>query len=158
MSLPYSKKIMAFVFLIIISLSASVNYFIKLESYRNLASDAISISSILVAVLGVYFGILSTLEEKSSFFKKAKKYGQNNNIMVGLIKYIGLNVYINLGFIFITIIYDVVPHVNNRIIRILANTIWLSLFLIILLGTITTVNFIMKIYLFKDENNQRLES
>ena len=64
MSLPYSKKIMAFVFLIIISLSASVNYFIKLESYRNLTSDAISISSILVAVLGVYFGILSTLEEK----------------------------------------------------------------------------------------------
>ena len=157
MSLPYSKKIMAFAFLIIIILSAFVNYFIKLESYRNLTSDAISISSILVGVLGIYFGILSTLEEKSSFFKKAKRYGQNFNIMAGLVRYIGLNIYINLFFIFITIAYDVAPRVGNQIIRILANTVWLSLFLITLLGTVTIINFIMKIYLFKDENNQRQE-
>lgn len=154
MSLPYSKKIMAFAFSVIIVLSACINYFVKLESYRNLTSDAITISSILLAILGIYFGVLSTLEEQSSFFKKAKKYGQNKNIMKGLIKYIGLNVYINIFFIFITIIYDVAPHINNKIIKILANTIWLSLFIVILLGTITVVNFIMKIYLFEDNKTK----
>lgn len=154
MSLPYSKKIMAFTFFVIIMFSACINYFIKLESYRNLTSDAITISSILLAILGIYFGILSTLEEQSSFFKKAKKYGQNKNIMKGLIKYIGLNVYINIFFVFITVIYDVAPHINNRIIKIFANTIWLSLFIVILLGTITVVNFIMKIYLFEDNQTK----
>ena len=74
--------------------------------------------------------------------------------MKGLIKYIGLNVYINIFFIFITIIYDVAPHINNKIIKILANTIWLSLFIVILLGTITVVNFIMKIYLFEDNKTK----
>ena len=154
MSLPYSKKIMAFTFFVIIMFSACINYFIKLESYRNLTSDAITISSILLAILGIYFGILSTLEEQSSFFKKAKKYGQNKNIMKGLIKYIDLNVYINIFFVFITVIYDVAPHINNRIIKIFANTIWLSLFIVILLGTITVVNFIMKIYLFEDNQTK----
>lgn len=157
MSLPYSKKIMAFAFFIIIIFSACINYFVKLESYRNLTSDAITISSILLAILGIYFGVLSTLEEQSSFFKKAKEYGQNKNIMKGLIKYIGLNVYVNIFFVFITVIYDVAPHINNRIIKILANTIWLSLFIVILLGTITVVNFIMKIYLFED-NKTKIET
>ena len=158
MSLPYSKKIMAFAFFVIIIFSACINYFVKLESYRNLTSDAITISSILLAILGIYFGALSTLKEQSIFFKKAKEYGQNKNIMKGLIKYIGLNVYINIFFIFITIIYDVAPHANNNIIKIIANTIWLFLFIVILLGTITVVNFIMKIYLFEDNNKTRIET
>lgn len=154
MSLPYSKRIMTFAFLVIIVLSACINYFFKLESYRNLASDAITISSILLAILGIYFGVLSTLEEQSSFFKKAKEYGRDKDIMKGLIKYIGLNVYINIFFIFITIIYDVAPHINNKVIKILANTIWLSLFIVILLGTITVVHFIMQIYLFEDNKTK----
>lgn len=157
MSLPYSKRIMAFAFSIIIVFSACINYFVKLESYRNLTSVAITISSILLAILGIYFGVLSTLEEQSSFFKKAKEYDRDKDIMKGLIKYIGLNVYINIFFIFITIIYDVAPHINNRVIKILANTIWLSLFIVILLGTITVVNFIMQIYLFED-NKTKIET
>lgn len=158
MSLPYSKKIMAFAFLVIIIFSVCINYFVKLGSYRNLTSDAITISSILLAILGIYFGVLSTLEEQSIFFKKAKEYGQNKNIMKGLIKYIGLNVYINIFFIFITIIYDVAPHVNNSIIKLIANTIWLFLFMVMLLGTITVVNFIMRIYLFEDNNKTKIET
>lgn len=148
---------MAFAFSIIIVFSACINYFVKLESYRNLTSVAITISSILLAILGIYFGVLSTLEEQSSFFKKAKEYDRDKDIMKGLIKYIGLNVYINIFFIFITIIYDVAPHINNRVIKILANTIWLSLFIVILLGTITVVNFIMQIYLFED-NKTKIET
>lgn len=157
MSLPYSKAKMAFVFLSIVIFSCCVNYFIKLESYRNLTSDAITISSILLAILGIYFGVLSTLEERSSFFEKAREFGQNENIIKGLVQYICWNVYINIVFIFVTIIYDVAPHLNNYVIKITANIFWLSLFVIVLLGTVTVVHFIMKIYLFED-NKDNLET
>lgn len=135
--------------------------YVPLKSFRNLTSDAITISSILFAILGLFLGIIISLAENSTFFQLAQKYDLKENIIHKITKDICLNIYLNIFFIIVTLIYDIAPSMNVQLIKKIADAFWMSFFMLIIFGTIRIVHIISRIYLFDEHannGNERLES
>ncbi|MCM0724324.1 hypothetical protein NB814_00965 [Latilactobacillus curvatus] len=146
-------------FLLICIVVGTLCRFMHFKSFRNMASDAIAIVSITLAILGLFLGILISLKEDSVFFKQAKRYELDKDIFKDLLKTITNSIYINIIFIASTLMYDVMPTINNKVAKYLGNILWAALFVFLLIETTHIVYLIYKIYTFEvPKTNTRTET
>lgn len=134
------------------------------RSIRSCVSDFISISSIILGILGVFIGLLISLRN-SDFVKTLNKYlkrdKNGNDAFQYLLNYIKKQFVISIIFVFITVAIDVIPSIifKPMLITVIAKfiliTIWITLFLLTLWGTFYVVHIIVKIELKDYENSQK---
>lgn len=119
-------------------------------SIRESVSDIVSVSSIILGILGVFIGIMATLED-SSLIKKLNDYAklQKNNFDAFryLLLFVKKQFILNLCFIFLTVMINFAPGYLNIYIRVFCLSIWGMLFLLIFWGTFYIVNIIIGIQL-----------
>lgn len=132
-----------------------------INSIRIGVSDIISISSILLAVLGVFIGLLISLRD-SDFMKKIDIYMKEGETAFNyLLTYIKKQFIINLIFVFITAMIDFIPAVTNALLKGTLIAIWFGLLCLTLWGTFYIVNIIVKLELNdyksskKDDNSTK---
>ncbi|MBX4155655.1 hypothetical protein VZM76_02880 [Lactiplantibacillus plantarum] len=122
-----------------------------LKSLRGSVSDSITISSIILAILGVLLSMIISMNEDSEFVKRARQYKVEKHIMNKLFKRIMMNFELNIFIIIFTLLYDVAPSMSNVFVKNGVNALWCTLFF----GSIYEVLFIVKligrIYLFKSD-------
>ncbi|MEM1455590.1 hypothetical protein AAHB45_01615 [Pediococcus pentosaceus] len=142
------------IFFVLISIvSTLLMLFIPFKSFRNLTSDVITIISITLAIDGLFLGILINLRDDSPFFKRASKYNLEDDIFRKLMKSIVHNIYFNVFFIVITLVYDVMPPFKMVLLKRIGNIVWMSFFFFLLIGTVHIVYLINKINNFKPEKS-----
>ena len=145
---------------IIISVAFDICYtklnFIR--SIRNCTGDIISISSILLGILGVFVGLLISLRD-SDFIKLINKYMEEDAFKF-LLEYFRNQFVIKIIFIFVTVVIDFAPAINNKLLFIkhVGISIWSVLFLLTLWGTFyivdLIVNFELKDYSLKNKKEE----
>lgn len=146
-------------FIIILIIVGCFVIFAPLSSFRNLTSDSITISSILLAILGIFLGILLNLKDDSIFFRRAKAFDQDERIFFTLLNLIVKNFFLNIVFVVGTLLYDVAPQVESKFFKSFINIFWMSLFFFLIIGTCYIVYLISEIYNFQPESNEtRVES
>lgn len=142
------------IFFVLISIvSTLLMLCIPFKSFRNLTSDVITIISITLAIDGLFLGILINLKDDSPFFKRASKYNLEDDIFRKLMKSIVHNIYFNVFFIVITLVYDVMPPFKMVLLKRIGNIVWMSFFFFLLIGTVHIVYLINKINNFKPEKS-----
>lgn len=123
---------------------------VTFNSLRNGTSDAITTSSIILAILGIFLGILMSLKDDSEFSKRLEKYDPDKKIIDVLFRRILHNFYLNVCIIIFTIGYDLIKTVSFSLCISILNTLWLTLFAISILEILYLVQTIGRIYLFKN--------
>lgn len=118
-----------------------------LNSVRAIVSDTISVSSILLGILGVLIGILISLKEDSIFFKKAKEKGKDGFFYESLLIKLRNAFIINIFFVSYTLLFNLIKPSSFIIVKctfifiwafLLIKIIWQSLYLMILITKIAT--------------------
>lgn len=123
------------------------------STVRNAVSDTITFSSIILGIIGVLIGILIGLEENSRFFNRAKKFKKDGLVYNGLIKKMGVAFLTNIIFITFTVAFDIIPSTNILIIKSIALTAWVFLFLKTIWQVCFLIIIIIKIATFVEEKN-----
>lgn len=134
-----------------------LKYSTKLFTFKSLrggTSDAITTSSIILAILGIFLGILMSLKDDSEFSKRLEKYDPEKGIIDTLFRRILYNFYLNVCIIIFTIGYDLIKAVRFSLCKSLLNTLWLTLFSISILEILYLVQTIGRIYLFKNPDTK----
>lgn len=99
------------------------------STIRNALSDTISFSSIIMGVLGVLIGILIALDSSSSFFKKAEQYNKKQMFYSGLMHQTKRAFITNIIFVSVTVIFNIVPPIENWFLKGIILLLWGYLFI-----------------------------
>ncbi|HIW72643.1 MAG TPA: hypothetical protein H9875_08475 [Candidatus Levilactobacillus faecigallinarum] len=130
-----------------------------LKSLRGSVSDSITISSIILAILGILLSMIISMNDKSEFVKRARRYKVKEHIIGVLFKRIMFNFKLNVFIIVFTLVYDVVPSISIIFLKVTINTLWATLFLGSIYEVLSIVNLIGRIYLFiPDKTGERVET
>lgn len=129
-------------------------------SIRNIISDTIALSSIILGILGVLIGILIGFKEDSDFFKKANAFGKHKFFFSSLIKKIRNAFLVNMIFVVITIGFNLILPSSLLLIKSIVIAAWLFLLMKILWQVSYLIIIITKIadYKLPDENVRRKKS
>ncbi len=119
-------------------------------SIRESVSDIVSVSSIILGILGVFISIVALLED-SDFVKSLNDYAGLQKNKFDVFKYLLLFVkrqfILNVCFIFLTVMIKFAPGSLNIYIRIICLSIWGTLFLLTFWGVYYIINIIINIQL-----------
>ncbi|VDG20641.1 hypothetical protein MUDAN_BIHEEGNE_02250 [Lactiplantibacillus mudanjiangensis] len=116
-----------------------------LKSVRLGVSDTITVSSIILGILGVFIGILIGQHENSKFFKAAKKANRDKDFFGSLMIKIRNQFFLNVVFIMLTLICDFLPSGMNLMLKLVFLFFWIWLFMVTLWGVFYIVDTIVVI-------------
>lgn len=128
-----------------------------IQSIRFGVSDVITISSIILGILGVFIGVLIGQHENSKFFKITKRENRDQIFFGSLMKKIEKQFLINIIFIMTTVLCDFLPSNNNNNLKMIFLFIWSWLFMITLWGVFYIIDIIVSISINDSEYNDRPE-
>lgn len=117
-------------------------------SIREAVSDTISLSSIILGVLGVLLGLLVSLQEDSPFFKKAKEIGNDTFYFKELIIKLRDSFIINMIFVVYTLFFNLLPPTEVIFLKIIFISCWFFLFIRIIWQVIFLIIIISKISIY----------
>lgn len=122
------------------------------NSVRVGLSDVLTLSSIILGILGVFIAILMSAKEGSPFFEKAAKHGKAGCIYNNLMLKIKNNFLLNIFFIVLTASFNYVPATTKYIyLKIGLIGFWIMMCILILWGIYFIIDTIVKISLFEEE-------
>lgn len=132
------------------------------KSIRLSVADILTVSSIILGILGVFIGLLISMQSKE-FLKKLKIYSEfvskenetNFDAFNYLVKYMRNAFMKDVFFIVITVIVDFVPSGINCYIKIPLIIIWSWLLIISLWEVFYSIDLIVKIVLFEEPKSSR---
>lgn len=134
----------------------------NLRSVRFSVSDAISVASIILGILGVFIGLLISVRS-DSFFTKLSEYGSNSSvnaevIFSRLMTRLRNNFTLNLMFIVLALAVDVLPVTKNLLLKAIFFGGLSLLFFLSVWGAWYLVDLVVSIMLFKPEKSSRKTS
>lgn len=135
------------------------------KSIRLSVGNILTVSSIILGLLGVFLGLLIASRDQS-FFKRANEYGAYYSIpkkRKSMFEYILLtvrnNFTLNLLFILLTVLIDIVPSVQNQELKSVFFGVWSGIFAVTLWNAFYIVQVVVKIILYrKPESIRKTES
>lgn len=131
----------------------------NLRSVRFSVSDAIAVASIILGILGVFIGLLTSVRA-DSFFTKLSEYGNNSSvnaqvIFSRLMTRLRNNFALNLLFIILALAIDVLPITKNLLLKAIFFGGLSLLFFLSVWGVWYLVDLVVSIMLFKPEKSSR---
>lgn len=122
-------------------------------SIREVISDTISLSSIILGILGVLLGLLISLQEDSSFFKKAKEINKDRFYFKELIIQLRDSFILNIVFVIYTLFFNLLPPSQAVFLKLFFISFWIFLFIKIIWRVIFLIIIISKISLYTPSSN-----
>lgn len=116
-----------------------------LKSVRLGISDTITVSSIILGILGVFIGILIGQHENSKFFKATQRVKRDKDFFGSLMKKVRNQFFFNIIFIVFTLFCDFLPSGMNQIVKLIFLFFWAWLFMVTLWGVFYIVDTIVVI-------------
>ncbi|MCS8593060.1 hypothetical protein [Enterococcus faecium] len=119
----------------------------KFLSIRNSISDTITISSIILGVIGVLIGLLISMKEDSTFFVNAAKVGKDDFFYKSLMLKLRNAFLTNLFFVVLTLMLNLILPAVSFLLKstflifwsyLFLKTLWQVMYLIILITKIIT--------------------
>lgn len=138
--------------IIIIYISSFLICLFSKINFHDLITVFLSFSSIILAILSILLTCVLNLKSTSIFFKKAKKFKVDEDILRKLVNIIFCNIYLNLFFMFILFCYNFFSSINLIPIKIVGKSIIFYLFIYIFINTTYVIYLIYQIYNFEEES------
>ncbi|WP_428958048.1 hypothetical protein [Levilactobacillus brevis] len=136
------------------------------KSMRLSTADILTVSSIILGILGVFIGLLISMQS-SLFFEKLKLFSTYSNHTTEenkfdafkyLVSYLRNAFMKDVFFVAITVMIDFVPSGTNLYIKLPLIVFWTWLLLISLWEVFYSVDYIVKIALFEEPKSKRKTS
>lgn len=126
-------------------------------SIREAISDTISLSSIILGILGVLLGQLVSLREDSPFFKRAKEIDKDNFFFNELIEQLRNSFIVNLFFVLYTLFFNLLPPNNFTLVKVFFLSFWFFLFIKIIWQVVYLIILISKISVYTPSKSDTRE-
>lgn len=144
----------AIILAVIFSLMYSIN---MLSSLRNIVSDTIALSSIILGILGVLLGLLINLKEDSPFFKKAEAINKEEFYFYSIIVELKNSFITNLLFVIYTLFFNIIPASDKNIMKFLLLAIWSYMFIKIIWKVLYLIIIITKVATYTKKESSAKE-
>ncbi|MBT9655996.1 hypothetical protein [Lactiplantibacillus plantarum] len=128
-----------------------------LKSVRFGISDTITVSSIILGILGIFIGILIGQHENSNFFRAVKRAGRDKEFFGNLMMKIRNQFFFNIVFIIFTLLCDFLPAGMNILLKSFFLFLWVWLFMVTLWGVFYIVDTIVVISVTDNNFNNSSE-
>ncbi|WP_404452384.1 hypothetical protein LG329_18675 [Virgibacillus necropolis] len=135
---------------IFLSIIVGILYYLEvIDNLRDVLSDVISFSSIVVGINGVFITLIITIKLTPAFIRLKGILPNFENRLFGLLR---SQVMIGLTVVIVSIMITMLPYSPSKLLSAIGTTIWSFFFILMAIGSFFTMNLVINIILANEDD------